>query len=57
MKRWRHWRRLGPKLVQLPAWKKVVGCKWVYTVKYRVDKSIEVQGTIGGQGVSPNLWD
>jgi hypothetical protein len=28
-------------LVKLPAGKKPVGCKWVYTVKYRADGSIE----------------
>jgi transposase InsO family protein len=28
-------------LVKLPAGKKPVGCKWVYTVKYRADESIE----------------
>ena len=28
-------------LVKLPTRKKPVGCKWVYTVKYRVDGSIE----------------
>ena len=28
-------------LVKLPAGKKLVGCKWVYTVKYRADGSIE----------------
>ena len=27
--------------VKLPAVKKPVGCKWVYTVKYRADGSIE----------------
>lgn len=25
----------------LPKWKKVVGCKWVFTIKYREDGSIE----------------
>ena len=28
-------------LVKLPIGKKPVGCKWVYTVRYRVDGSIE----------------
>lgn len=28
-------------LMKLPVGKKIVGCKWVYTVKYRADKSIE----------------
>lgn len=28
-------------LVRLPVGKKVVGCKWVYIVKYRADESIE----------------
>jgi len=28
-------------LVTLPNGKKIVGCKWVYTIKYRVDGSIE----------------
>nr|KYP40770.1 Retrovirus-related Pol polyprotein from transposon TNT 1-94 [Cajanus cajan] len=29
------------KLVTLPPGKKPVGCKWVYTVKYRADGTIE----------------
>jgi hypothetical protein len=28
-------------LVTLPKGKKPVGCKWVYTIKYRADGSIE----------------
>jgi len=28
-------------LVTLPIGKKLVGCKWVYTIKYKVDGSIE----------------
>lgn len=28
-------------LVDLPLGKQLVGCKWVYTIKYKVDESIE----------------
>ena len=28
-------------LVELPQGKKIVGCKWVFTVKYKVDGSLE----------------
>ena len=29
------------KLTSLPDGKKIVGCKWVYTIKYHLDGSIE----------------
>ena len=28
-------------IMELPKWKKVVGCKWVFTVKYKTDGSLE----------------
>lgn len=36
-----NWNLKTWKLVQLPEGKKVVGCKWVYTAKYKADQSIE----------------
>ena len=28
-------------LVSLPRGKKIMGCRWVYTIKYKDDRSIE----------------
>ena len=42
MQKWRPWRK-----IKLGSWqiclqeKKLIGCKWVYTIKYKVDRSLE----------------
>lgn len=41
-------------ITQLPKGKKVVGCKWVFKIKYLADGSIEkVQGMISCKGLQP----
>ena len=44
------------KLVSLPAGKKAVGCKWVFTVKQNPEGRVERYKAIGGEGVQSDLW-
>ena len=44
-------------LVSLPIGKKPLDCKWVYTVKYRADGSIERYKTRLVLGFDTNLWN
>ena len=42
LKRWEPWKKNGTwEMVNLPKGKKLVGCKWVFTLKYHADGTIE----------------
>ena len=44
-------------LVNLPKGQKLVGCKWVFTVKFNADGSVERRKSkVGGKRVYTNLW-
>ena len=44
---------------KIPKGKKVVGRKWVFTIKYKSDRMIEleVQSSPGCKRVHSNIWD
>ena len=43
-------------LVEYPLGKKPVGCRWIYTVKYKADGSIErFKARLGSKRVHSNL--
>ena len=41
LQKWRPWRKIKLGLVDLLVGKRPVGCKWVYTIKYKTDGSLE----------------
>lgn len=44
-------------ITDLPMGKKSVGCKWVYTVKYRSDGTLEIyKGEIRCQRIHSDKW-
>lgn len=45
-------------LVDLPLGKPPVGCKWVYTVKFKADGSIyKYKAKLVSKGYTQNLWN
>ena len=45
-------------VVDLPREKKVVGCKWVFTIKSKADGSVErYKARLVAKGFTQNLWD
>jgi len=43
------------KLVELPKGKKTIGCKWVFTVKYEGDDSIERYKASSSEGIHADI--
>lgn len=41
----------------LPKGKKVVGCRWIFSIKYKINGSFEIQGSISDRGVHSDLME
>lgn len=44
-------------LATFPEEHRPMGCKWVFSVEYKSDKTLEVQSKIGGKRLHSDIWN